>query len=112
MANKLKWIKVDIDGTGERWRLAVLRKTEFSDSEWYFPVEDFECLKCEMEDCDKIEVTEPETTINHYQKIEQAALAVCKTASATANDNRSSVNRKELNKLQDLLFNYEEVDDG
>lgn len=34
---KIKWIKVDIDGQGEKWRLAFDHGED-----WYFPMEDFE----------------------------------------------------------------------
>ncbi len=37
------WIKIDIDGSGRRWRLAVRRVSEFDGEEMLvFPLEDFE----------------------------------------------------------------------
>jgi hypothetical protein len=54
----LKWIKVDIDGCGEKWRLAVYRE----DGYLYFPQDDFDCLPGEMEDCEKRDVLTPNET--------------------------------------------------
>ncbi len=38
------WIKCDIDGCGKKWRLAVVRKLDFSEEGpmVYFPIEDYE----------------------------------------------------------------------
>jgi|GEM_PF-5671487 len=52
----MKWIRVDIDGTGKRWRLAVER-----DDALYFPVEDFEDLAANYEDCEQAPVLMPDT---------------------------------------------------
>ena len=46
----MQFIKVDIDGTGERWRLAVIRE---QGTMYYFPEEDFEDLVDNYDDCEK-----------------------------------------------------------
>jgi hypothetical protein len=45
----MKWIKVDIDGTGEKWRLAVLRE---QGNMLHFPEEDFDDFAANYEDCE------------------------------------------------------------
>ena len=58
----MKWIKVDIDGTGDRWRLAVLRheSPEYKEPVYYFPVEDYAELECEFALCEMREVMTPD----------------------------------------------------
>lgn len=52
----MQFIKVDIDGTGKKWRLAVLRE---QGTTFYFPEEDFEDLVENYEDCEKRPVLRP-----------------------------------------------------
>ena len=55
----MQFIKVDIDGTGKKWRLAVLRE---QGTMFYFPEEDFEDFIENYEDCDKKPVPRPDAT--------------------------------------------------
>jgi len=102
-----KWIKTDIDGNGERWLLCFER-----DGELVFPIEEFE------DDCEnyteKISypVYDPkqlmelkDKQMDAYKRLVDLATAVCKSASGTYNDRRSSVDRKKLKELSNFLFN-------
>jgi len=104
---KPKWIKTDIDGDGERWLLCFERNGEL-----VFPIEEFE------DDCENYtkdlsyQVYDPEQLselkeilTDPYKHLAELAIAVCKTASGTYNDKRSSVDRKKLKELSDFLFN-------
>ena len=53
----MKWIKVDIDGTGKRWRLAVLRE---QGTMYYFPEEEFDDYVENYEDCKQREIEFPD----------------------------------------------------
>ena len=53
----MQFVKVDIDGTGEKWRLAVLRE---QGTMFYFPEEDFEDFVENYADCDKKPVPRPD----------------------------------------------------
>ena len=66
----LKWIYCDIDGSGEKWRLAVCREIDKplnstdmelpEDDMWFFPEEDFVDYKESYENCRQIDVIRPE----------------------------------------------------
>jgi hypothetical protein len=102
-----KWVKADIDGNGERWLLCFER-----DGELVFPLDEFE------DDCENYTkelsypAYDPEQLIEikdrqmaAYNRLVDLATAVCKTASGTYNDRRSSVDRKKLKELSAFLFN-------
>lgn len=102
-----RWIKTDIDGNGERWLLCFER-----DGELVFPTEEFE------DDCENYtkEISYPaynpeklielkDRQMAAYGRLVDLATAVCKSASATYNDRRSSVDRKKLKELSSFLFN-------
>jgi hypothetical protein len=105
--NQPKWIKTDIDGNGERWLLCFER-----DDKLVFPIEEFEdnCENYTKEIsypvCDPEQLSEMrEILTSPYKHLAELAIAVCKTASGTYNDRRSSVDRKKLKELSNFLFN-------
>jgi predicted RNA-binding Zn-ribbon protein involved in translation (DUF1610 family) len=53
----MQFIKVDIDGAGKKWRLAVLRE---QGTTFYFPKEDFEDFVENYDDCKKRPVPRPD----------------------------------------------------
>jgi hypothetical protein len=53
----MQFIKVDIDGTGKKWRLAVIRE---QGTMYYFPEEDLEDLVENYDDCEKKPVPRPD----------------------------------------------------
>ncbi|MBW1728970.1 MAG: hypothetical protein JRJ62_15690 [Deltaproteobacteria bacterium] len=106
-----KWIKVDIDGNGERWLLCFER-----DGQLIFPMEEFEddCENYTKEISCPIYTPEQLMEIKNqqmalYNRLVELAIAVCKTASGTYNDKRSSVSRAKLQALNNFLFEREVI---
>jgi len=102
-----KWIKANIDGNGERWLLCFER-----DGELVFPIEEFEdnCenytkeISCPVYDPKQL-MELKDRQMAAYNRLVALATAVCKSASGTYNDRRSSVDRKKLKELNSFLFN-------
>ena len=102
----LQWIKTDIDGNGERWLLSFE-----CDGKTIFPIEDFEDDTALYVDELRHPVLTPAQIIEQkdaemrkFKNLVSLARAVCKTASGTYNDNRSSVDKKKLSALSKYIF--------
>jgi len=65
LTRKAYWIKCDIDGRGEKWRLAIEREGGYFNEddepvpEYYFPFDDFEEFQENFEDHEKSEISQP-----------------------------------------------------
>jgi len=79
MIENAYWIKCDIDGRGEQWRLAIesLDETYFDENDepartYCFPIEEYEDFKDNYEEHEKIIIMTPD----HYNAIEYHASEV------------------------------------
>ena len=52
------WVFCDIDGQGEKWRLAIARDQSDGEAGIYFPHDDFDDY-CNYQDCDAVEIRAP-----------------------------------------------------
>lgn len=59
----MQWIYCDIDGCGEKWRLAISRQGVYNTESgvyWYFPVEDFEDFQDNYSECKRLPCLRPD----------------------------------------------------